>query len=106
MEGQADKGEVMAKKQSSPFDSDPETARMRLRNLAEDACKVLDARILNLASFHLCAYMDFATGQKGRLAKIMMAEIETEQLNAAAVRKWLAGTAPEKLTALRGVLRA
>src|SRR5580700_1954475 len=90
----------MVEKQTDPFDSDLETARMRLRNLAEDACKVLDARMLNLASFHLCAYMDFATEHEGRLVKIMMSEIEAEQQNAGAAREAQrpAGAFPPALT--------
>ena len=71
---------------------------MRLRNLALDACDALDARMLNHASFHLCAYMDFATGHKGRLTKIMMGEIEAEQLNAFAVREAKAAASPKALT--------
>lgn len=41
------------KAQLDAFDGDLETAQMRLRKLAEAACKVLDANVLNLASFHL-----------------------------------------------------
>ena len=88
----------MEEKQLDPFDSDFETARMRLRNLAEDACEELNARMLNLASFHLCAYMDFASKHKGRLVKIMMSEIEAEQLNAAAGRGAKAGASITALT--------
>jgi hypothetical protein len=66
------------------FDGDLETARMRLRNLAEAACEVLDASILNLASFHLCAYMDVAMKYKGRLEEGMVGDLADEQLNAVA----------------------
>ncbi len=89
---------VMEEKQLDPFDSDFETARMRLRNLADNACEELNARMLNLASFHLSAYMDFASNHKGRLVKIMMSEIAAEQLNAAAVREGKAGAPITALT--------
>jgi hypothetical protein len=69
------------------FDGDLETAQMRLRNLAEAACKVLDANILNLASFHLCAYMDVALKYKGRLEESMVRDLANEQLNAVATRE-------------------
>jgi hypothetical protein len=91
----------MAENQMDPFDSDFETARMRLRNLADNACEELNARMLNLASFHLCAYMDFASKHKGRLVKIMMSEIEAEQLNAAAGGGAKAGASNTALTRQR-----
>ena len=68
------------------FDGDLETARMRLRNLAEAACEVLDANILNLASFHLCTYMDVAM-KKGHFEESMLSELADEQLNAVAARQ-------------------
>ena len=60
------------------FDGDLETARFRLRNLAEDACKVLDARLLNILSYHLAAYMDGTAGSRS-LVSGMMAEISAER---------------------------
>ena len=96
---------MIVKEHTSPFDSDFETARMRLRNFAEDACKVLDARMLNLASFHLCAYMDFAAGHKGRLVKIMMREIEAEQRNAVTTREAKADASTKTLTKRRRIRR-
>jgi hypothetical protein len=36
--------------------------------------------VLNLTSFHICAYMESAVGHRGYLAETMMKEIEAEQL--------------------------
>jgi excisionase family DNA binding protein len=45
-----------------PFDGDLDAARRRLRDLADSACEVLDARLLNILSFHLAMYIDKDAG--------------------------------------------
>jgi hypothetical protein len=64
--------------QVSTFEGDLKAAQARLRDLTEIACRVLDAKTLNLASYHLCVYMDVATGKVG-LTPRMTAELEAEQ---------------------------
>lgn len=61
-----------------PFDGDLETARMRLRNIAEDACKVLDVKLLNTLAYHIATYMDHKAKSLA-IRDRMMLEIHAEQ---------------------------
>lgn len=76
------RGAGVPDERKQPFDGDLETARRRIRSLAGVACKVLDARMLNVASFHLDVYMD-AVMQQAHLVDSRMSKTEAER-----VREW------------------
>jgi hypothetical protein len=69
----------MSDKPENLFDGDLAGARERLRNLTEIACAVLDASKLNLASYHLCAYIDNTLNSE-KLTKGMIGDLERERL--------------------------
>jgi len=60
------------------FEGDLSAAQQRLRDLAGAACQMLDARALNLASYHLCVSIESATGKLG-LTDRMISDLNAER---------------------------
>lgn len=67
---------------TNSLDGDLDAARRRLKGLAAAACRVLDARTLNIASFHIYVYIDAALKQT-HLSNSAMGKADADQL-----RKW------------------
>jgi hypothetical protein len=60
------------------FDGDLNAARQRLRDLVGAACHLLDAHLLNMASYHLCAYLEVTAKDHGFLQRLME-DMESER---------------------------
>jgi hypothetical protein len=60
------------------FEGDPERSQQRIRELVEEACRVLPARRLNLISYGIAAYIDKEMGQLRCRTEILANELDSE----------------------------
>ena len=70
--------ETPAAQSNNLWQGQERAARARLRRLAALACERLPAEQLNLASFHIAAYLDVAEGSQN-LTTSMRRELEVER---------------------------
>jgi hypothetical protein len=63
------------------FEGDPERSQQRIRELVEEACRVLPARRLNLISYHIAARIDSEMGQLRCRTEILADELNSEVMD-------------------------